>query len=235
MTELTQVGSVSHTGRIRSHNEDCMGVFPEYGLYLVADGMGGYEGGDVASQIAVDMTNNAIGAGQSLREALVQADRAITTAVSSGEGRPGMGTTIVALKIDGETFHIAWVGDSRAYCINNGITRLSRDHSVVQELIDHGAIDENEARSHPRRNVITRALGNIKGDPDKIDEVTGTLCEKDTFVLCTDGLHGLVPDVVIEKIINSHADPQAAADVLLQAALDAGGTDNISVIVCKTR
>ncbi|MCP4048385.1 MAG: serine/threonine-protein phosphatase, partial [Gammaproteobacteria bacterium] len=156
-----------------------------------------------------------------------------SAAVSTGEGHAGMGTTVVALQLTDSTFRIAWVGDSRAYRVNSGIQRLSNDHSVVQELLDRGTIDENEARKHPRRNVITRALGNIKGDPDKIDEVTGTLHEEDTFVLCTDGLYGLVPDVVIEKIVSSHADPQAAADVLLQVALDAGGTDNISVIVVK--
>jgi serine/threonine protein phosphatase PrpC len=142
-----------------------------------------------------------------------------------------MGTTIVALQIVGDMYRIAWVGDSRAYQINNGIERLSHDHSVVQELIDRGSIDEHEARHHPRRNVITRALGSIKGDADKVDEVTtGTIRNNDIFLLCTDGLYGLVPDSVIEKVVSSHADPQVAADVL-----DAGGWDNISVLVVGMR
>jgi serine/threonine protein phosphatase PrpC len=231
MTAVVSFGSSTHTGRVRTHNEDCIGAFPEHGLYVVADGMGGRAGGDVASRIAVDTVSHAMNKGKSLSDAIMQADRAITEAASAGEGHTGMGTTIVALQIKGNTFHIAWVGDSRVYHINNGIEQLTRDHSVVQELVDRGSIDEHEARHHPRRNVITRALGSIKGDADKIDEVTGTIRKDDIFLLCTDGLHGLVPDSVIEKVVSSHADPQVAADVLVQAALDAGGWDNISVLV----
>jgi len=226
-------GSVSHAGRVREHNEDRIGVSPERGLYVVADGMGGRSGGDVASCIAVETINRVMVAGTPLCETIVQADLAISEAASVGEDSVGMGTTVVVLLLTDSRFRIAWVGDSRAYRINKGIRRLSRDHSVVQELIDRGTIDENEARSHPRRNVITRALGNIQGDASKIDEVTGVVREGDIFILCTDGLYGLVPDAVIEKIVCSHADPQAAADVLVQAALDAGGSDNISVIVVK--
>jgi serine/threonine protein phosphatase PrpC len=231
MTESGRAGGATHTGCVRNHNEDCIAAFPERGLYVVADGMGGQSGGDVASGIAVEKIDHAMMKGKSLREAIIQADRAIAAAALSGEGRPKMGTTIVLLQVTGSAFHIAWVGDSRAYRINNGIERLSHDHSVVQELIDRGAIEAHEARHHPRRNVITRALGSIKGDVDKVDEVTGTIRKNDIFLLCTDGLYGLVPDSVIEKVVSSHADPQVAADVLVQAALDAGGWDNISVLV----
>ena len=234
MTTIALFGSATHIGRVRKHNEDCIGLFPEQGLYVVADGMGGRDGGEVASRIAVETIDHVMAAGEPLRAAIVQADRAIAQATKSDEGRSGMGTTVVALLVTDDKFRIAWVGDSRAYRINKGIQRLSSDHSVVQELIDRGTIDENEARSHPRRNVITRALGNIQGDPAKIDEVTGTVRNHDIFILCTDGLHGLVPDALIEKIVNSHADPQIAADVLVQAALDAGGRDNISVLVVPT-
>ena len=174
-----------------------------------------------------------MGVGQSLRDAIVEADRAIAAAALSGEGRSKMGTTVVVLQVTGSAFRIAWVGDSRAYRVNNGIERLSHDHSVVQELLDRGSIDEHEARHHPRRNVITRALGSIQGDPDKVDEVTGTIRKDDIFVLCTDGLYGLVPDSVIEKVVSSHADPQMATDILVQAALDAGGSDNISILVVQ--
>jgi serine/threonine protein phosphatase PrpC len=231
MTAVASVGSSTHTGWVRTHNEDCIGAIPEHGIYVVADGMGGRAGGDVASKIAVATVNQAAGTDRSLCDAIMRADRTITEAASSGEGRTGMGTTIVALQVKGDTFHVTWVGDSRAYRINNGIERLSHDHSVVQELIDRGSIDEYEARHHPRRNVITRALGSIKGDADKVDEVTGTIRKNDIFLLCTDGLYGLVPDSVIEEVVSSHADPQVAADVLVQAALDAGGWDNISVLV----
>ena len=93
--------------------------------------------------------------------------------------------------------------------------------------------NRHEARHHPRRNVITRALGSIQGDPDKVDEVTGTIRKDDIFVLCTDGLYRLVPDSVIEKVVSSHADPQMATDILVQAALDAGGSDNISILVVQ--
>ncbi len=234
MTSVASFGSSTHTGKVRKHNEDSLGVFPEQGLYVVADGMGGRAGGDVASQIAVDTVGRVMDSSISLCDAIVEADRTISRAPLSGEGRSGMGTTVVALQLTADQFNIAWVGDSRVYRINQGIHQLSHDHSVVQELIDRGAIDKSESRTHPRRNVITRALGNIQGDPDKVDEVTGSLSEKEVFVLCTDGLHGLVPDAVIEKIVSSHTDPQQAADVLMQAALDAGGRDNISVIVVKS-
>jgi serine/threonine protein phosphatase PrpC len=224
-------GVATHRGLVREQNEDAVLALPDFGFYLVADGMGGQAGGDIASQKAVETIERYAVSGETLRVAITQADRAVAEAAATAEGRPRMGTTIVALQIVGDMYRIAWVGDSRAYRINNGIERLSQDHSVVQELIDRGSIDEYEARHHPRRNVITRALGSIKGDADKVDKVTGTIRKNDIFLLCTDGLYGLVPDSVIEEVVSSHADPQVAADVLVQAALDAGGWDNISVLV----
>ncbi len=233
MTVVASFGSSTHSGRVRTHNEDCIGVFPEHGLYVVADGMGGRAGGDVASRIAVATVNQAAGTGRSLCDAITRADRAITEAASSGEGRPGMGTTIVALQIKANTFHIAWVGDSRAYYLNGGIKQLTRDHSLVQELVDRGMITEEERRFHPRRNVIRRALGSSAVTGVDVDECRGGIKAGDSFVLCSDGLHGLVEDEDIRCTVTAADHAQDAADTLVQIALDAGGTDNISVIVVE--
>ena len=195
--------------------------------------MGGRAGGDVASRIAVATVNPAAGTDRSLCDVITQADRAITEAASSGEGRTGMGTTIVALLVKGNTFHIAWVGDSRVYRINNGIEQLTHDHSLVQELVDRGTITEEERRFHPRRNVIRRTLGTSGVTGVDVDECRGTIKAGDTFVLCSDGLHGLVEDENIRQTVDGADHAQSAADTLVQLALDAGGTDNISVIVVE--
>lgn len=230
---LAKHGVASHLGLVRKQNEDSISASPALELYLVADGMGGQAGGDVASRIAVETIERCVSNGDPLSEAIVQADNAIVTAAATGKGRPNMGTTIVALQIEGDLYRIAWVGDSRAYLINRGIQRLSRDHSLVQELLDRGTINENEARRHPRRNVITRALGSIHGDRDRVDEGMGNIQVGDIFLLCTDGLYGLVSDTDIEQAVRGHEESQVAADMLIQLALDAGGTDNISVIVVR--
>jgi len=233
MTAVVSFGNSTHTGRVRKHNEDCIGVFPEHGLYVVADGMGGTAGGAVASRIAVETVSATIAKGNSLPTAIIEAHEAIARAAVSGDGCPGMATTVVAMQIIGQHYHLAWVGDSRVYCINDGIKRLTRDHSLVQELVDRGTITEQERRIHPRRNVIRRALGSAGVAQAGVDERQGTIKAGDTFVLCSDGLHGLVEDDDIRQTVAGADHAQSAADTLVQMALDAGGTDNISVIVVE--
>lgn len=233
MTDSLRAGTATHVGLVRSHNEDAIGVVPGQGLYIVADGIGGEACGELASAIAVETVERMVAQGAPLQKAIIAAEQAIAGAVSSGQGRAGMGTTIVVLQIKGNNFRLAWMGDSRAYRINDGIERLSRDHSLVQELLDRGVIDENEARKHPRRNVITRALGSISGVENAVAELSGTLSAGDIFLLCSDGLHGLLSDGDINKTVVSAQTPQAAADALVQRALDAGGNDNVSVIVVR--
>jgi protein phosphatase len=233
MTTIALFGSSTHTGRVRKHNEDCIGVFPGQGLYVVADGMGGAAGGAVASRIAVETVSATIGKGYSLPAAITEAHEAIARAVVSGDGCPGMATTVVAMQITGEHYHLAWVGDSRVYYLNDGIKQLTHDHSLVQELVDRGTITEEERRFHPRRNVIRRALGSSAVTGVDVDECRGVIKAGDTFVLCSDGLHGLVEDEDIRQAVTGADHAQDAADTLVQIALDAGGTDNISVIVVE--
>ncbi len=233
MTIFPTTGSATHVGRVRSHNEDVISSLPEQGLYIVADGMGGQAGGGLASRIAVQTVERLAAQNTSLREAIAAADRSITDAISAGEGNARMGTTIVVLQIRKNDYRVAWVGDSRAYRVNEGIERLSRDHSLVQELLDRGAIGEDEAREHPRRNVITRALGSIDGLEAAVGESSGSINAGDIFILCSDGLHGLVSDRDIRDTVTSSVTPQAAADALVHKALDAGGMDNVSVIVVQ--
>jgi len=231
---VAKAGAATHVGLVRSQNQDTMLVMPGYGLFVVADGLGGEACGDVASRIAVETVERAAGDGQSLREAVAAADRAVALAAAAGDGRAGMGCTIVALRVDGGRWELAWVGDSRAYRVNpgaaRGIERLTRDHSLVQELLDQGAIGEEEARSHPHRHLVTRALGSL-GSADSVDCSQGAVAEGDLFVLCSDGLHGLLEDRDIRSTVEDSGTPQAAAEALVRKALEAGGVDNVTVIV----
>ena len=168
-----------------------------------------------------------------LAEAIETAHRAIQTAALQGEGAANMGSTVVAAKLDGLRYEIAWVGDSRAYLWDGSLHQLTTDHSYVQLLLKAGLISESEIPGHPSRNIISQALG--VGDADKanikVDIVSGVLEEKDTLLLCSDGLSGEVTDDGIAVILAETTDAQARVNRLIAAALEAGGKDNITVIV----
>lgn len=215
-------------------NEDTILSAPEQGLFIVADGLGGHPCGDAASRVAVDTVERHVAQGVSLADAIVDADLAISGASLSNPDCAGMGTTIVVFKLMEDAYELAWVGDSRAYRINGGIQRLTRDHSLVQELLDCGTIDEEEAFKHPYRNIVTRYVGDMNGRDYVVDEQTGKLKPGDTFLLSTDGLHDLVGDKGICSTVQKAASAQQAAEALVQKALDAGGKDNVSVIVVRT-
>ena len=223
----------THTGWVREVNEDSHLSLPKHGLWVVADGMGGHEAGEVASGIAVREIAGSIEQGMPLAEAIETAHRAIQTAALQGEGAANMGSTVVAAKLDGLCYEIAWVGDSRAYLWNGMLHQLTTDHSYVQLLLKAGLISESEVPGHPSRNIISQALG--VGDADKanikVDIVSGVLEEKDTLLLCSDGLSGEVIDDGIAAILAETTDAQARVNRLIAAALEAGGKDNITVIV----
>lgn len=224
-------GSCTDIGCFRDHNEDSLTVVPP--LYVVADGMGGHAAGEVASEIAIKtVSDNAprTANARALGDAVVSANRAILRAAALGQGRKGMGTTCTAAILDGTQLAIAHVGDSRAYLLHKGqLQQITRDHSLVAELVAAGELTEEEARIHPQRSVITRALGSftdMEADTYELEVEPG-----DRLMLCTDGLYSMVQDNVIQTIMNNTRNPQHAAAMLTEEALDMGGHDNVTVIV----
>ena len=218
-------------GKVREHNEDCFCVNAELGLYVVADGMGGHASGEVASEIAVTTIEQQIKNGCSMVEAIERAHIAILQGVKSGLGKKGMGTTVVAVQLHGDAYTLAWVGDSRAYLWDDGLMQMTKDHSMVQMLIDTGQITQQEARTHPRKNIIYQNLGAPEVKLPEVSLKQGTLYKDQKIILCSDGLSDEVEDQQIEKIVGSTGSDAEAAEMLVTAAIDNGGNDNVSVII----
>lgn len=205
-------------------------VLEEKGIFAVADGIGGHEGGKVASRVAADVMVASVQSGANLEDAIMRANQAVVEAARHS-GAPNMGTTIVVLRLDGSDFQVAWVGDSRAYRFNEESERLTADHSVVRSMVASGEIKEAEARDHPLRNMLTRALGSTGLDLSDVGTASGQLRPGDYLLLCSDGLHGVLDDEQMHGLIRGAGSVQAAVDALLEAALDRGGPDNISMIL----
>ena len=230
-TFMSTFGSRTDIGCVREHNEDSLIVKPP--LFVVADGMGGHAAGEVASEIAVRTVEHYAPEhpdAEALGEAVELANRAIINAALTGKGREGMGTTCTAAMLEGSRLVIAQVGDSRAYLLHAGkLMQITRDHSLMADMIDAGQITPEEARTHPNRSVITRALGN---DPDTVPDLYEVTVETgDRLLLCSDGLTSMLRDVQIERIMNRASDPQRCAAQLVNEAIAAGGLDNVTVIV----
>lgn len=230
-TERLSWGARTDIGLVRGHNEDSFLVQPP--LFAVCDGMGGHAAGEVASSIAVQTigAQAPIHADDILLGAAVEAaNAAVIEGAATGKGKPGMGCTASCVLIENNKMAIAHVGDSRIYLLHHGtLVRLTHDHSYVEELVDAGEITADEARVHPSRSIITRALGS---DPDMYaDHFTLDVSIGDRLIVCSDGLSSMVEDSEIEAIAVSSVTPQSAADNLTSAALSAGGHDNITVIV----
>jgi protein phosphatase len=242
---VTQVelhhGAATDVGLLRETNEDAYLVAPP--VFVVADGMGGHENGDVASRIVVEEFAELAERGfeptrgrEAVAEALEASQRRIAELAAPGPGpRRTPGTTVVAaLLVEDDDGAPAWLlanlGDSRIYAMAAGeLRQVSVDHSVVQELVDAGEITADEASAHPERHVITRALGGPVLEP--ADYFLLTLAEAERLLLCTDGISGLVDDARIATILSRSPDPRDAADRLVAAALDAGGDDNATAVV----
>lgn len=229
-------GAASDTGCIRDHNEDRFLPAPEMGIWMVADGMGGHEAGDVAAQIIVDQVasvRRAANAPDLQARFLDRLDRA-NDAIRDHAQRNGgatMGATMAALLVHDTGYAGIWCGDSRIYLIRDGaISQISRDHTEVQELLDSGAITPEQAATWPRRNVITRAVGVMPSVP--VDQVYGTLRDRDTFVLCSDGLTGHLDDSEIAALTMGKP-AQRACDALIAATLARGAHDNVTVLVIR--
>ena len=232
---------ITDVGNVRSSNEDNFTVLlgPDAplgdALLAVADGMGGHSAGEVASQISLDalayaLSDTSSPTKHSLREAVEVANRRVYFASSLGNLQ-GMGTTLVAGLLIGSVLHVCNVGDSRAYLLRAGTLRqVTRDHSWVGDMVAKGLLTPEQASVHPRRNVITRALG--VGESVQVDVTRIILRKGDRMLLCSDGLHGLVDDGTIAAIL-SRKSLRGAARELVRSAKRAGGDDNITVIVAQ--
>lgn len=227
---------VSHTGCVRAHNEDSYLSRPGSGLWVVSDGMGGHEAGRFASATVVEElghVNDASAARDLLaecRRGLERANAALR-AHAAARGVDMVGATVVALLVRQNAYACIWSGDSRVYRVRGGrIDQLTRDHSEVEELVGQGVLTREEARTWPRRNVVTRAIGAAR--EAELEIVDGTVEPGDTFVLCSDGLTAHVEDARIADLAGAR-EPQAAADALLALALERGGRDNVTIIVVR--
>ena len=228
-------GASTDVGMVRQQNEDS--YLAEENLYVVADGMGGHNAGEVASALAVTTLKAGARTGidtvERFRELVQQANTAIYTASLDDSTQSGMGTTLTALSIvagEEPRVLVANVGDARTYLWRNGaLTRLSVDHSYVQELVNEGIITPEEARVHPRRNIVTRALGIDRSVV--VDVFSHLVRTGDRIVLCSDGLVDEVSDADIAVVLGQHSDPQDTAEALVMVANTAGGRDNTTVIV----
>lgn len=230
-------GAATDTGRVRESNEDSYVAQPL--VFAVADGMGGHQAGEVASAIAASVLNERLGNGALSTDlvvaAVTEANAAIFHGAHSNPSQRGMGTTLTALVVmtthEGEQrLVVANVGDSRTYLLRDGVLRrVTIDHSYVQELVSTGHITEAEARNHPRRNIVTRALGiepTVRVDTEVLPLVRG-----DRYVLCSDGLVDEADDTDIAAVLATYPQPQACAQALVQLANDKGGRDNTTVVV----
>ena len=245
--------ALTDVGRKRKGNEDSVFVNPEQNLFVVADGMGGHAAGEVASRVAVEAINefvcltsgdeditwpfgldeNASFDGNRLKSAIQYANRKVLEATREKKEYLGMATTVVAVLVDGSSANLAHVGDSRVYLVRGkGITQLTSDHSWVNEQLESGIISADQARSHPLRNVVTRALG---GKPELVVDIQEHHAEPgDVLLLCSDGLTSMVPDDDIVRLVReAEGDIERAARSLVEEANGRGGEDNITVLLIR--
>jgi serine/threonine protein phosphatase PrpC len=233
-------GAATDVGRMRTNNEDS--YLSERPVAAVADGMGGHNAGEVASAIAIEELTALKGMGpwpneraatDELKRAIVRANRRIREMAAGDRELNGMGTTLVAVLEDGDSVHLANVGDSRAYLLRQGeLTQVTVDHTLVQELVDDGRLSPKDAERHPQRSMITRALG--VDHEVEIDLFTYKLLPGDRLVLCSDGLSDVLKPAQIRNALLRVRDPQKAAERLVALAVEGGGPDNITVIVIDT-
>ena len=229
--EFIAWGARSDVGLVRGHNEDSFLL--QAPLFVVSDGMGGHAAGEIASSITVETIGERAPATADdvlLGAAVEAANLAVMRGAEEGIGKPGMGCTATAVLIEKNKMAVAHVGDSRVYVLRHGtLVRVTHDHSYVEELVDSGQITADEARTHPSRSIITRALGS---DADMYaDHFSLEVNDGDRIILCSDGLSSMISDSEMETVAVSSATPQQAADNLVAAALTAGGSDNVTVVV----
>lgn len=238
-----QTFSITDTGRTRNVNQDyvfceenAVGSFPN--LFIVADGMGGHNAGDTASRMCVEEVVSQIEKSTKVtpigifEQAVSAANQKVYETSLTEKALNGMGTTIVATVVLGDTAYIINVGDSRLYAYKDTLRQVTIDHSLVEEMVQSGKLHKEDMRTHPNKNIITRALGtnsDVKADCFEIE-----VNEGDVLLLCSDGLSNMLEDQMIEKIIKTNInDMKAAGEQLVKEANEAGGKDNISVVLIR--
>ncbi|NLM57882.1 MAG: Stp1/IreP family PP2C-type Ser/Thr phosphatase [Clostridium sp.] len=237
----------SDRGKVRELNEDSYRVITGYSnvpdAFIVADGMGGHSSGEVASSMAVQFAeeyilthpeefSNEESVLSGIKKLMEEANAAIYTKALESQSTLGMGTTFITVVMLKNKMYIGHVGDSRVYLIRDGVMeKVTTDHSFIEELIKNGSLTREEAENHPKRNIITRALGCEQ--EILVDTLTVEAGEKDIFVLCTDGLTNMLKEEEILDIVLRNDDPEAACNELVYWANEKGGEDNITVIVIK--
>lgn|GEM_PF-134023 len=236
------VAAISDTGRVREANEDAFLVDRDLFVFAVADGMGGHVAGEIASATAIETVRAGVAGGAGVDVSVKNAHGAIKSKAKSDSELAGMGTTLTAIGFSGDKkLVVAHVGDSRAYVLHQPLdgvassdtstelVRITKDHSLVEELVDAGEITEEEANVHPRRSVITRALG-IDGEVE-VDTYEIPFLKGDRYLLCSDGLTSMVRDEEILEVLRSEKIPNDCARELVSKANQAGGNDNITVMI----
>ena len=234
MLRAAETTCKTDTGRQRRDNEDS--AFARAPVFVVADGMGGAQAGEVASRIAVEAFEQGLPDSGSPEERLAtrvrEANQQIYERSRADRGRAGMGTTLTAAYVDDAHVAIAHVGDSRAYLFRDGtLQRLTQDHSLVDELVRRGKLTEEQAAEHPQRSIITRALG---PEPDvEVDTWTYPARAGDVVLLCSDGLTSMISEERVRAVLAEHDNLDEAADALIREANEAGGRDNITVVLFR--
>lgn len=236
-----EYSAATHPGLKRENNEDCFLSAPNADLWVVADGMGGHEAGEVASAIVRDTFEDFVQKGIpfSLPDAIQKSHEVILSSAENGIGAYGMGSTVVALLNQKKSYQVAWVGDSRAYLwspdeYGGQLTRLTIDHSYVQMLYTSGAITADEVENHPDKNIITQCLGMQELAHVKVDVAQRQWQKNQWILLCSDGLTDELSDSSIAKILEHSPNSLTAVDQLLHEALTSGGHDNITLQIIES-
>lgn len=233
---MIEFGHGTHLGLRRTRNEDTYYADASLGLFLVADGMGGHQHGEVASALVRDAVVELVSQGSHLVSAVHGAAVRLLAHACNRDDIMPMGTTIAALRTLGDRYEVAWVGDSRIYVWQQQLRQISHDHSLVQALVESGQLDPALASRHPQRNLLTQALGVTAIEQLQIGMARGQMESGSAFLLCSDGLTEGVQDSSIERhMARTDLAAQECVDQLILSSLDAGGNDNITAIVVRSR
>lgn len=227
---MSAFAAKSHPGHKRSHNEDCYLTDGDLGLFLVADGVGGHADGEIAAAIVRDTLREDVRNGGGLVESIHRSHRAVLDEISRRE-ESNMGSTVVAALVKDGEYDIAWVGDSRAYYYDGELKQITRDHNPVSEMLARGALTPEQAAAHPERNVLSQSLGVSESIEVAPGRIRGELQPGQQLLLCSDGLSDEISDARISHIMQEQPTPREQVDALVEAALGAGGRDNITVVV----
>lgn len=231
---MIEFGHGTHVGLRRARNEDTYYADASLGLFLIADGMGGHQHGEVASALVRDAVVALVTSGNTLIEAVHGAAERLLAVTRADDDVLPMGTTIAVLQLTSDRYEVGWVGDSRIYLWKQELQQISHDHSLVQALVEAGKVDPSQASRHPQRNVLTQALGVTLPTQLHIGMASGPIQPGMMFLLCSDGLTEEVTDTTIATAMaRRDLAAQECVDQLLLSALDAGGDDNVSVILVR--